>query len=208
MNSHLLIIGLFGFTGIHHFMDKNYGKGILYLFTFGLFGFGWIFDFVKELKNASYEKSIMSKESKTMIKNGNLPNLYVENLMLFDGEKCHFTDVGYIYKDKSVVTGYKGSGAGFNVKISKGLSFRTGSSDKKVIRENQRITHKGIIYITTNRIIYNSAEFPIDVTFDKVTSLSKLKEGIMLQIGNKSYNITLKNPDLFMIVFSIIRNNK
>ncbi len=34
----------FGFFGAHYFYEGKAGKGFLYLFTMGLFGFGWIID--------------------------------------------------------------------------------------------------------------------------------------------------------------------
>lgn len=36
-----------GYFGLHCFINKKYGKGILYLITVGLFGFGWIYDTIK-----------------------------------------------------------------------------------------------------------------------------------------------------------------
>lgn len=41
----------FGYFGIHKFYRKKYGMGLLYLFTFGLFGLGWIIDIIKSLTN-------------------------------------------------------------------------------------------------------------------------------------------------------------
>lgn len=38
---------LLGFFGGHKFYEKKYKMGLLYVFTVGLFGFGWIFDTVK-----------------------------------------------------------------------------------------------------------------------------------------------------------------
>lgn len=35
---------LFGWTGIHRFLDHKIGTGVLYLLTFGLFGIGWVVD--------------------------------------------------------------------------------------------------------------------------------------------------------------------
>lgn len=35
---------LFGWFGAHKFIQKKYGQGFLYLFTFGLFGIGWLID--------------------------------------------------------------------------------------------------------------------------------------------------------------------
>ena len=36
-----------GYLGAHKFYEKKYGLGILYFFTFGIFGFGWLIDIVK-----------------------------------------------------------------------------------------------------------------------------------------------------------------
>ena len=33
-----------GYCGAHKFYEGNFGMGILFLFTFGLFGFGWFFN--------------------------------------------------------------------------------------------------------------------------------------------------------------------
>lgn len=40
----LWTLGLGGCLGLHHFYLKNYRKGFLWLFTFGLFGVGAIYD--------------------------------------------------------------------------------------------------------------------------------------------------------------------
>jgi TM2 domain-containing membrane protein YozV len=48
-NTHSLPLGyilwLFGFTGSHRFYYGKTWTGILYFFTFGLLGVGWLFDF-------------------------------------------------------------------------------------------------------------------------------------------------------------------
>lgn len=45
MNNFFITLFL-GWTGLHKFMDKKIGTGLLYLFTFGLFGIGWLVDIV------------------------------------------------------------------------------------------------------------------------------------------------------------------
>ncbi len=42
--SNFIITLLFGCFGVHKFMQKKPGIGVLYLFTMGLFGIGWIYD--------------------------------------------------------------------------------------------------------------------------------------------------------------------
>lgn len=42
----LLLCIFLGFFGIHYFYVGRIGKGILYLFTFGIVGIGWIIDLI------------------------------------------------------------------------------------------------------------------------------------------------------------------
>lgn len=42
----LILCILLGFLGIHHFYVGRIKMGILYLLTFGLFGFGWLIDII------------------------------------------------------------------------------------------------------------------------------------------------------------------
>ena len=41
-----LLCLFFGYIGIHKFYEGKIGMGILYMFTLGLFGFGWLYDIV------------------------------------------------------------------------------------------------------------------------------------------------------------------
>lgn len=36
-----------GFFGVHYFYVGNFGKGLLYICTVGLFGIGWLKDLIK-----------------------------------------------------------------------------------------------------------------------------------------------------------------
>ena len=45
----IIIVVFLGIFGVHKFIDKDYKMGIIYLFTGGLFGIGWIIDIFKEL---------------------------------------------------------------------------------------------------------------------------------------------------------------
>ena len=59
-----LIVTIFlGPLGVHKFMQKKTGMGFLYLFTFGLFGIGWIVDIVIDFHN------LFSKNPKITNKN-------------------------------------------------------------------------------------------------------------------------------------------
>lgn len=47
----MFITVCFGCFGVHKFLEHKSGLGILYLCTFGLFGFGWIYDSVISIVN-------------------------------------------------------------------------------------------------------------------------------------------------------------
>lgn len=68
----LIICILFGWSGIQHFLLKDYKKGLLYLLTFGLFYIGWIYDIYLaynwQIKNINSFNNI--KNSNTMDYNG------------------------------------------------------------------------------------------------------------------------------------------
>jgi TM2 domain-containing membrane protein YozV len=43
----LLICLILGWLGVHRFVTGKVLSGIIYLFTFGLFGVGWAYDFLR-----------------------------------------------------------------------------------------------------------------------------------------------------------------
>lgn len=45
----LIVCLIGGLLGFHYFYVGRYGKGFLYMFTIGFFGFGWFFDIIKIL---------------------------------------------------------------------------------------------------------------------------------------------------------------
>ena len=42
----LILCIFFGYFGVHKFYEGKIGMGILYVFTFGLFFFGWLIDII------------------------------------------------------------------------------------------------------------------------------------------------------------------
>ena len=46
----LVLCILFGYLGAHCFYAGRFGRGLLYLFTAGLFGIGWIWDIIQIIR--------------------------------------------------------------------------------------------------------------------------------------------------------------
>lgn len=53
----LLLCFFFGWAGIHRFYVGKTGTGILWFFTVGLFGIGWLFDFIFILVGSFRDKA-------------------------------------------------------------------------------------------------------------------------------------------------------
>ena len=65
-----------GWFGLHHFIDGNFKKGILYLFTGGIFFIGWIIDIIKlltQIKETQTNKYSNNK-NKNIIEDENQTN--------------------------------------------------------------------------------------------------------------------------------------
>lgn len=90
-NSQILITVFGGWFGLHHYLNGNYKKGILYTLTLGVFYIGWIIDIVKvvkskpttnnmtmptanEVKENSYYSDVNIVENNTL--EGDLTNAY------------------------------------------------------------------------------------------------------------------------------------
>lgn len=204
----LLIVLLGGLFGIHKFIKGEIKLGLIYLFTFGLFGFGWIIDIFKVLIDYSpnSSKSLMGSAGIKAINEGKLPNIQVKNLNLAVDETCCYADNAYTFKDKTITTGYTSRTNGVSIRLAKGLSYRTGGGNSQAIRQNQRTTYNGVLYITNRRIIFTSQDESFDKTFDKITSVQEMSDGLLIQIGSHTYSIITKTHSEFIKVFNMVKN--
>lgn len=57
-----------GWLGVHRFMQKKYGTGILWLCTFGLFGIGWIADIIVAFTKLSANKNKMQEQKQQKLR--------------------------------------------------------------------------------------------------------------------------------------------
>ena len=204
----ILIVVFGGLFGLHKFLKGEIGMGILYLCTGGLFFIGWIKDIIEVVKTSLHSNgshSLMGKAGMRTIHDGKLPNIQGTNLNLSSNESCCYMDRAYTFKDKTITTGYTGKHNGVSIRIAKGLSYHTGASGSQAIRQTQRTTYDGVLYLTTKRIIYTSQKESFDKTFDKITSIQEAKDGLIIQIGSNTYFIVTETHSEFMKVFNLLK---
>lgn len=100
---------------------------------------------------------------------------------------------------------YKRESKGVSIRIAKGLSYRTGGGKSQAIRQTQITKYSGILYITTKRVIFISQDEGFDKSFDKITSIQEVKDGLIIQIGSHIYSITTSTHSEFIKVFNLAR---
>ena len=78
-----VIVVLFGWSGLHKFINGKTGIGFAYLFTFGLCGIGWLIDIVKaitQIQNNKINSSDLLEWQKLVMENS--PNYLVSKIEL------------------------------------------------------------------------------------------------------------------------------
>jgi hypothetical protein len=198
-----LVCLLFGWLGVHKFREKKTGSGILYLFTFGLFGFGWIFDCVK------YLKPLLKKKAAADIANGApLPVVAHSNVMLTPGEVCHYLASATFVKTKNVVVGHSGGHSGVSIRVAKGMSYRVGNSQSTAIRGNVQEKTSGLLSITNKRIVFSASKGAFDKRISELSAITPYKDGIGFQFGSAQYPLITPDAEYIYQIISRIINDK
>lgn len=151
----------------------------------------------------------MTLEHSKLVDNKQLPKLKTDNIILKKDEYCCFIGDAKTYKSKTITTGYVSKRQGGSLRITRGLSYHSGTGQSQAIRETQTTMFNGIIYITNKRVIYVSqGGDSFDKPIEKLTCVDELKDGIVIQIGSKSYTIELETHILFMQVLNLVKNKE
>lgn len=177
-----------GFFGIHKFMAGKAGLGVLYLFTFGLFGIGWLVDVIKAGMQW-YENKCVPVLGPIKA----LPVISARGLVLKDGEFCCFQSPAQNLKVKNVVTGHRGGGSGVSVRVMKGVSIRTGGGGSTAIRGNVAEKTPGTFYITNKRVVMICPKGAFDKPFSVLSGIDAHRDGISFQFGSNNYTVLLNN---------------
>lgn len=91
-----IICLFFGYLGFHKFYEKKYKIGLLYLFTFGLLGIGWIYDIF------IYLKIIIITNKNNINKVSNSNNFFRESNSTFPKYDDEYRNLKYEYYDVCV----------------------------------------------------------------------------------------------------------
>lgn len=185
-----------GWFGLHKYMKKQIGIGLLYTFTFGLFCIGWIVDIIHAAKTSKVQ-NIPPLEC--------LPVVNVQGIILKQDEICHYFGDTEILKTKNIVTGHKSSGGGISFQVAKGVRLSTGSGKSQAIRSNVTEKYNAKFYVTSERIVAVASKGGFDKKISNLSGLTNYSNGFDFQFGSQTYEILAKDaPYINQIIRGVI----
>lgn len=203
-----LICLFLGWLGVHKFKERKIFMGVLYLFTFGLFGIGWAYDSIRYLLwTVKGEKPTTEPQKLQLLPDGTLPIVIDTSVILHQGETCHFSSKGNRVIPKNKVVGYNSGSAGVSLRVAKGVTLRTGSSKGAPIRQDVLESHPGRLIITNQRIIFSAVNGGFDKNISSLSTATPATDGITLQFGSQQYLIEVPGGNrAYQIIRHILQN--
>lgn len=152
------------------------------------------------------KKSRNSKKGKTLAPTDNLPIDTAPNIILAEGEICHYCGSAVHIKTKNVVVGYSGGSRGTSVRLIKGVSVRVGSSKAAPVRGDVQERSSGILSITNKRIIFSSTQKSFDNKIASLSAMTPYDKGIIFQFGSTQYPLETQESEYIYQILSRIVN--
>ncbi len=148
--------------------------------------------------------SILPVAAKQEIEAGRLPILNTDNLFLKKGEKIHYIDKAINLEIKTKKT-YAHIG-----RSSPGLlnGNRWNAGVAKPIESTELIQHRGILYVTNQRIVFQASEWAYDKAYRYLTAIKPYADACELQFGNKTYNMIVADGNILYRVLQIIKQRR
>jgi hypothetical protein len=120
-------------------------------------------------------------------------------------EHCYYVGNAYGGKIKTVTTGYTGASKGYSVRIMKNLTYRSGGSAGRAVREQVLETSQlGTFVITNQRFILMTTTYGFEIPASKVGNIQLRADGITLYAGNKTHIVMTKDTDQIAFIVTLL----
>ena len=158
--------------------------------------------------NSADEKipAIMPTGALDQIRQGIIPTMRTDRIMLSDGEVCHFSERAIIVTEKTRKR-YVGRSNGFSFRVCRGVTYRTGQNRGTPIEETYTERNKGLLYITNKRIIFVSDKNAFDKKLKSLTAITPYSNAVQFQFSSKTYTVMVPDGGIINLLISLINNN-
>lgn len=148
--------------------------------------------------------SVLPETARQQILRGQLPTIEPNNLFLKNGETCHYADRA-IYEKRTVSKKRVRKSAGYSMPgLFKGTRVNVGGSNLEYEDDVKYSTIKGVLYITTKRIIFVSGADGFDRKTEDLVAVTPYTNCIELQFSKETLKLFVPDGKLPHIVLKLI----
>ena len=148
--------------------------------------------------------SVLPDAAKQQILRGQLPLLQPNNLFLKNGETCHYADRA-IYEKRTVNKKRVRKNTGYSMPgLFKGTRVHMGGGNSEIIDDVKYSTIKGVLYITTKRIIFVGGADGFDRKTEDLVAVTPYANCIELQFTKETLKLFVPDGNLPHIVLRLI----
>ncbi len=148
--------------------------------------------------------SILPAAAKNEIEAGRLPILNTDKVFLKKGEKIHFIDKAVNLEEK-IVKEYHHIGHS-TPGLFKGNRWSTGRG--KTIERTELVQHRGILYITNQRVIFQAKDWGFDKMYRYLTAITPYTNACEMQFGNKTFCMIVADGNVVYQTLQLVKQRR
>ena len=163
-----------------------------------------LFDLFNPQTTALTVPSVLPDVAKQQILRGQLPILEPNNLFLKNGEICHYADRA-IYEKRTAKKKRIRKNTGYSMPgLFKGTRVYVGGGNSEYVDDVKYSTIKGVLYITTKRIIFVGGADGFDRRVDDLVAVTPYANCIEFQFNKETLKLFVPDGNLPHIVLKLI----
>lgn len=148
--------------------------------------------------------SVLPEAARQQILRGHLPTLVPNNLFLKNGETCHYADRA-IYEKRTVSKKRIGKNTSYSVPgLFKGTRVHIGGGNAEYVDDVKYSTIKGVLYITSKRIIFVGGADGFDRKTEDLVAVTPYANCIEFQFSKETLKLFVPDGNLPHIVLRLI----
>ncbi len=151
-------------------------------------------------------QTILPAAARQEILSGRLPILRTDKIFFKRGEACHYIDKA-IYEKRTVKKRYlrQNYGASYKGLILKDVRRHYGGGKTDVVDNVQYEQLRGILYLTSQRIIFVGDREGFDRRLDELVAATPRSNCIELQFGKDSYRLFVPDGNVINRALHLVR---
>jgi hypothetical protein len=158
------------------------------------------------------KKELLRLRLLTEIQNGNLPTVFVSNLVLQKAERIYWSEQGSLFEERVVRRRYEGGSHGVSFRIAKGVSYRVGAHRGQLVTDKAIIpVSAGDFIVTSKRVIFRGDTKSFNYKLDKLLDIHFYSDGVRVTDDKGKVRLVqfaeAANGDLVGAVLSQAINN-